>query len=727
MTVPRKRKSTSVAVLDADNVLHLAEGSSDGSGGTATSGGEFFPSHPDGAVEAPLENGLTEKPLSRQPAEEHLHASEDRLRKQNAALADLTRIRRQHRGNLRGALRGITEAAARALGIERAGIWLFNEDRLKIRCLNLYEQSLDFHSEGVELTAGNYPAYFRTLEEEFTIAAHYARTDPRTREFTDDYLGPLGITSMLDVAIRLGGKLVGMVCHEHVGPPRRWMLEEQNFASAIAELAGLAIEESELERAESALRESETRFASFMNNTLALAWMKDSSFRYVYINQPYERLYGRSLKELADKDDFELWPMEIARELRANDEMVLRSGEPLQTFEMVPGLDGQPCYWLVFKFPFQDGSGERFVGGMGVDITGRRSAEEALLESENLLRTIIEAEPECVKLVSADGRLLKMNRAGLNMIEADTFLQVAGKPVVQIVASEHRPAFESLLKAVFKGESRKLKFEIVGFKGTRRWLETHGVPLRNHKGEITAMLSVTRDVTEQKRAEESLRGLSRRILEAQEAERRRVARELHDSVNQLLASVRFRVQSIREKISGKEKWIACEAAKATELLERALQEVRRISRNLRPSELDDLGLLPAVRSLCEEFQRRTGLLVDLHCSRLPRRFSSEVELTLYRIIQEALNNVEKHAQAHHVFVQLVRDGSLIKLSVKDDGQGLRVATAKSRKKKAGFGLVNMRERAAFVGSALELISSPRGGTEIVVKVPSSAIIERGVR
>jgi PAS domain S-box-containing protein len=130
-----------------------------------------------------------------------------------------------------------------------------------------------------------------------------------------------------------------------------------------------------------------------------------------------------------------------------------------------------------------------------------KRAEEALAERENLLRTIIETEPECVKLIAADGTLLEMNPAGLAMIEADSLDQVMGKPIYPLVAPEYRESFKALTESVFQGESGILEFEVVGIKGTRRWLETHAVPLRNRKDKVVALLGITRDVSERRQAQ----------------------------------------------------------------------------------------------------------------------------------------------------------------------------------------------------------------------------------
>jgi len=155
--------------------------------------------------------------------------------------------------------------------------------------------------------------------------------------------------------------------------------------------------------------------------------------------------------------------------------------------------------------PLRDGSGP-IVGvvGFAFDITERRRAEDALRESEARLRTIIESEPECVKLLDAQGRLLDMNPAGLAMVEADSLEAVRGCPIVDVLAPEHRAAFIELNRRVFAGESATLEFEIIGLKGKRSWLSTNAVPLRSAAGTVQAALAITRDISRRKIAERAL-------------------------------------------------------------------------------------------------------------------------------------------------------------------------------------------------------------------------------
>jgi two-component system NarL family sensor kinase len=232
------------------------------------------------------------------------------------------------------------------------------------------------------------------------------------------------------------------------------------------------------------------------------------------------------------------------------------------------------------------------------------------------------------------------------------------------------------------------------------------------------MIGSGMDISERKDAEELSRHLSRRILEAQEGERRRVSRELHDSVNQILASVKFRIESLEEQLTGRNLRFRREARKTKQLLNKAMTEVRRISRNLRPAELDDLGLASAVRSLAEEFTERTEIDVTLLEPWPKRSLSPEITESLYRIIQEALMNVEKHSDATRVTISFsVTDEDLV-CSISDNGRGMPLDDrGKSRARSGGLGIVDIRERLSFLKGTLAI--GPRGkrGTTLTVHIP----------
>jgi len=169
---------------------------------------------------------------------------EVRLRRQTDQLLTLTKCE-DFDTNLESALASITETAAKALLCERASVWLLSEDHQALRCTDLFQTSSHSHSNGIELTAASYPAYFAYLAESRVLAADDACKNPSTFEFAEGYLKPLGITSMLDAPIRRGGKVVGVVCHEQVGPMRHWTIDEQAFAGAMADFAARAYDAHE--------------------------------------------------------------------------------------------------------------------------------------------------------------------------------------------------------------------------------------------------------------------------------------------------------------------------------------------------------------------------------------------------------------------------------------------------------------------------------------------------
>lgn len=239
------------------------------------------------------------------------------------------------------------------------------------------------------------------------------------------------------------------------------------------------------------------------------------------------------------------------------------------------------------------------------------------------------------------------------------------------------------------------------------------------KARSLALETEKRQRVEDEKANE-LRKHSEQVIQAQEGERRRIASDLHDSVNQLLSTVTFRLGMLAEDSARYAPRLTEDLAQARLLLTRGIEEIHRISEGLRPSELDALGLAPALRSLCREFQAKAKVALKAELDLPPARLPDKIELTLYRIIQEALNNIEKHSGASHATLHLQQNGSCVKLTIHDNGKGLQPASEKpGSPRRAGMGLLNMRERAAFLGGTFSIHSNRGKGTEVVVQVPLS--------
>jgi signal transduction histidine kinase len=229
---------------------------------------------------------------------------------------------------------------------------------------------------------------------------------------------------------------------------------------------------------------------------------------------------------------------------------------------------------------------------------------------------------------------------------------------------------------------------------------------------------VVTDMTEVRRTEEVLRALTNRVVQVQEAERGRVALELHDGITQLLCAVLVRTQTLAEKLPARNCPARREAMHLGNLLGQAAEEVERISRNLRPSILKELGLVAVLGDTSTEFARRTGVPVQLSCVKLATRLPADIELALYRLLQETLKNVEKHARARHVVVQLTRLGDVIQLTIKDDGIGFNPERRPTKRGgKNALGLLGLRERAAYAGGVLTVKSAAGKGTTIQAQFP----------
>jgi two-component system sensor histidine kinase UhpB len=208
------------------------------------------------------------------------------------------------------------------------------------------------------------------------------------------------------------------------------------------------------------------------------------------------------------------------------------------------------------------------------------------------------------------------------------------------------------------------------------------------------------------------------VVKAQEEERQRVARELHDQAGQTLTALQLGFSHI--EASGPTPEVQEKAASLRQLAVEAMHIIRNLALALRPSALDELGLPEALRYVTETLAGRTGIRAKLEVSGSPRRLPAETEVTLFRIVQEALTNVAKHAQANLVTVKLAFDNPRVELSIEDDGVGFDVERALGAERRKSLGLIGMQERCQLIGSRLQIRSRPGKGTRLVISVPSAA-------
>jgi len=427
-------------------------------------------------------------------------AAERRALRQQAALLQLASDPAVARGDLDYAVRRITEISAATLEVERVSVWFYTPGQDRIRCVDLFEHSAARHSNGMELAADQFPAYFAALREDRAIAADDARRDVRTREFTADYLDRFGIASMMDATIRDGEAIRGVVCHEHTGSPRHWTEDEQAFAGSVADLVALARERARRNQTESALRRNDRLLDAIVDNTSSVISVKDRDGRYLMVNRRFEQIAGRTAEEIIGRTDQQLFPQAIAARLRVNDAEVMQLGRLLEFEERVEsaGNEGARTYASV-KFPLRDERGNVYgTGSVSTDISLHKDTLAALAESEQRFRALAEASDEGI-FMHQHGRILDCNDRFLAMVGFDR-AGLADHDVFDLVAPEHvalaRAKLQSGTEQPYQILGRRSDGNTFPAEIRARAGEFHGQPVR---------LVVVRDISDQVRAERALR------------------------------------------------------------------------------------------------------------------------------------------------------------------------------------------------------------------------------
>ena len=342
-----------------------------------------------------------------------------------------------------------------------------------------------------------------SIREGHCIICQNIATDPVMEPWREQAL-QRGYGSLAAVPFRRQGRIVGALT-VYAAEPNGFDIDAENLLDKIGGDISFALDSMDIEirqnQTEILLSESETRYHQLLN-VAPIAIAVHSEGKLVFANPAGAKLLGaNSPKELIGKPINEIIHPDHWAAAKNRIQRMLNGDQGLYpTEENYIRLDGSTIQVEVIAAPLTYNE-KPAVQVIVIDITERKRAEVALIESENRLRAIVESEPECVKLLDINGKLLDMNPAGLAMIEADSLEQVTGALMYSLVVPEHQAAFKGLHKRIFEGETGILEFEMVGLKGTRRFMETHAVPLRNAQGDITSLLGVARDITERKKAE----------------------------------------------------------------------------------------------------------------------------------------------------------------------------------------------------------------------------------
>jgi signal transduction histidine kinase/ABC-type amino acid transport substrate-binding protein len=360
----------------------------------------------------------------------------------------------------------------------------------------------------------------------------------------------------------------------------------------------------------------------------------------------------------------------------------------------------------------------------------------ALSESEQRFRRLVELMPVAVYVCDTSGIIQIYNHRAVELWgrepkPGDTAQRYCASLRLYSPGGKVVPHEESKMAEVLRTGVPSHDVEVVIERpdGSHITALVNIAPLRNGKGELLGAMNCFQDITERKRAEKDLEDahrklkiLSQRRVKVQEEERRHLARELHDEVGQALTAAKINLQAaMKESDGARSKRID----ETTAILEKLLGQVRQISIDLRPSTLDDLGLIPALRSLLDQQGRRASVAVHLSAKDVPENLDPEIKTTCFRIAQEAITNAVRHANATRIDVDLSCENGNLRLHVRDDGKGFDAES--SQEQTVGLGLIGIKERAALVGGRAKIVSSPSKGTTIETLLPLTPCGERASR
>ncbi len=335
----------------------------------------------------------------------------------------------------------------------------------------------------------------------------------------------------------------------------------------------------------------------------------------------------------------------------------------------------------------------------------------ARVEVERTFQALADEAPVLLWMSDANGRRFYFNRGWLSFTGSTLREQTGDRWRAFIHPDDLTGAVDRYALAIRSCENYESEFRLRTASGEYRYVQDRAAPRMSEDGRMLGYLGCTMDRTERKEVETALHRLSARLLELQDDERRRIARELHDTTAQNLAAISMYLFTLKDASARLEPRLQENIRQGIELAEQCSQEIRTVSYLLHPPLLDELGLTSALRSYTTGFGQRTGIDIDLKIDEVGR-LPGEIETTVFRIVQEALTNVHRHSGAHHAEVRVIRDPKEVKVIVADDGRGIPAARLRLLGEGAslGVGVAGMRERARQFGGQLRIASSERGTT-----------------
>lgn len=482
-------------------------------------------------------------------------------------------------------------------------------------------------------------------------------------------------------------------------------------------LAGINIDITNRKVTEDALRESQARLAGIVGSAMDAIISIGESRRIVLFNAAAEKMFGCDAQQALGQELNRFLPKRV----RATDGKYVRAfrdrNETTSTGGSLGTIYGRRANGE--EFPIEasiselDLKGQKFYTVILRDITMRRRTIEALRESEERFRTMADTAPVMIWVAGADKLCTYCNQQWLDFTGRTMEQEIGNGWAEGVHPEDVERCLEIYNNAFDRRDGFTMEYRLRRADGQFRWVFDTGAARFSPGAGFLGYIGSCLDITERRASEEALANLSGQLIRAREEECARIARELHDDVNQRMALVSIELEQLGQKPDTPDELRRQLKGLLSEISETST-EIHRMSRDLHPSKLVHLGLVPTLKSLFEELHQRHGLRIKFKGGNLPSNISQDVSLCLYRTVQECLNNVIKHSGAEACAVELRQGVNEIRLRVSDSGAGFDIESPSIQK---GLGLISMRERLRLVGGSISIDSKPSLGTKIDARVP----------
>jgi PAS domain S-box-containing protein len=473
---------------------------------------------------------------------------------------------------------------------------------------------------------------------------------------------------------------------------------------------------SERKEAERAVRESEEQYRDLVENSRELICTHDLSGTILTVNRAAAELFGYEPSELVHHMSIrDLLVPEVREQFDDYMKRICREGATSGPM-LIQTRTGERRLLEYYNSLRTEGVDTPIVRGIARDTTEARRAQNALRESEERYRELFENSKDAIYVHDMSGQYTSVNRAA-ERLSGYTRQELIGRHFSSLVSPEYaRHVREQLCSKLEASGETTYEVELITKQGDRIPVEVSSRLIIENGGPVGVQGSL-HDISERKKAHEASRTYSRRLLEAQEAERRRISLELHDQVGQILTAVKMNLHALRKAYDSPE--ILTSIEDNLNVIDEAVDQVRDLSVDLRPLLLDDFGLVVAVRWYLDRQAKNSGVAVEFTSQSLSDddRFLPELETACFRIVQEGVTNIIRHARATRLSVQLATTGSELVLVIGDNGSGFDVKEMRSASGAPTLGLRGMEERAQAVGGTLTIDSAQGLGTQICASFP----------